>query len=494
MREKIKNLNQEKKGDIPSGFFLRSSRNNQAGYLLVSVLVFGSIGVMMLSAVIGWLATSWKVTRQLTNREQALQIAEAGVDYYRWHLAHAKQDFQDGTATSGPYIHQFYNSVGQNIGYYQLSITPPIVGSTIVTLVSRGYVASTSLNRAIEVKFAIPSLAKYAVAANDNMRFGSGTLTVGPIHANGGIHFDGLAENLVTSAKDKYIDPDYWGSYQFGVYTKLAPADPNPPSPVPSRTDVFVSGRQFPVPALDFSGFTADLAQIKTDAQSAGRYFGSSGSGNYGYNLVLKTNNTFDLYKVSSLQSPNKNCDSANQSGWGTWSIKNQIFVANYSFPANGLIFLEDHAWVEGQINQARLTIAVGAFPESSNTYKSITINKDVFYTNYDGRDVLALIAQNNVNVGQLSNNVLEIDASLVAKNGRVGRYYYESACTSSSRSTLNLYGMIATNLRYGFAYTNGTGYSTRNLTYDGNLLYGPPPSFPLTADNYTVISWREIP
>lgn len=467
---------------------------NQAGYLLVSALVFGSIGVILLTALVSWVAISHKATQQLLEKEEAIQIAEAGIDYYRWHLAHAKQDFQDGTATSGPYTHQFYNSLGQNVGYYQLTIMPPSVGSTIVTVVSRGFVASTSLNRAIEAKFAIPSLAKYAVVANDNMRFGAGTVTVGPVHSNGGIHFDGLAQNLVTSAKDKYLDPDYPSSpYQFGVYTQVSPADPSPPSAVPSRTDIFVSGRQFPVPAIDFTGFSADLAQIKTDAQASGRYFASSGSGNYGYNVVLKTNGTFDLYKVTSLQSPNNGCSSS-QSGWGTWSIRSQTLLGNYAYPANGLIFLEDNVWVEGQINQNRLTIAAGTFPENSNTYKSITVNKDVLYTNYDGRDVLALIAQYNLNVGQNSNDVLKIDAALVAKNGRVGRYYYNSKCSNYKRSILNLYGMIATNLRYGFAYTDGTGYTTRNLTYDGNLLYGPPPSFPLTSDNYTVISWREIP
>ncbi len=470
-------------------------KNNNHGYLLVSALVFGSIGVILLTALVSWMAVSWKATRQLAQKEGAIQVAEAGIDYYRWHLAHAKQDFKDGLVTSGPYIHQFYNSLGQNIGYYQLTITPPAVGSTLVTVVSRGFMASTSLNRAIEAKFAIPSLAKYAVAANDNMRFGAGTVTVGPVHSNGGIHFDGLAKNVVTSAKDKYLDPDYSNSpYQFGVYTQVSPADPSPPAAVPSRTDVFVSGRQFPVPAIDFTGFSANLAQIKTDAQSAGRYFASSGSGNYGYNVVLKTNGTFDLYKVTSLQSPNSGCNTASQSGWGTWSIRNQTLLGNYTYPANGLIFLEDHVWVEGQINQARLTIAAGAFPENSNTYKSITVNKNVSYTNFDGRDVLALISQNNFNIGQLSNDVLEIDAALVAKNGRVGRYYYNSGCTNYKRSTLNLYGMIATNLRYGFAYIDGTGYATRNLTYDGNLLYGPPPSFPLTSDNYSVISWREVP
>ena len=52
---------------------------------------------------------------------------------------------------------------------------------------------------------------------------------------------------------------------------------------------------------------------------------------------------------------------------------------------------------------------------------------------------------------------------------------------------------MIASSQRYGFAYTDGTGYQTRNLVYDTNLLYGPPPSFPLTTDSYEVLSWKEL-
>jgi hypothetical protein len=51
---------------------------------------------------------------------------------------------------------------------------------------------------------------------------------------------------------------------------------------------------------------------------------------------------------------------------------------------------------------------------------------------------------------------------------------------------------MIATNQRYGFAYTDGTGYLIRNLNYDGSLLYGPPPSFPLTSDQYVTLTWEE--
>lgn len=180
--------------------------------------------------------------------------------------------------------------------------------------------------------------------------------------------------------------------------------------------------------------------------------------------------------------------------------------IANYANPTNGIIFLEDHVWVDGIINTARLTIAAGRFPDNVTTRRSITVNNNLLYTNYDGRDVIALIAQDNINVGMVSADTLRIDAALMAQNGRAGRYYYEpnenfpagggqTRCSPyHARSTLTLYGMIGTAQRYGFAYTDGTGYDIRNISYDANLLYGPPPSFPLTSDQYSTVFWQEVP
>ena len=140
------------------------------------------------------------------------------------------------------------------------------------------------------------------------------------------------------------------------------------------------------------------------------------------------------------------------------------------------------------------ITIAAATFPDNVNTRKSITINNNLLYTNTNGSDVVALIAQNNINVGMVSQDDLEIDAALVAQNGRIGRFYYNGNCSVySTRNTITLYGMIATAKRYGFAYTDGTGYANRVITYDTNLLYAPPPNFPLAADNYQIISWEEL-
>jgi len=493
----------------------------KSGFIVIQSIVLGSIAIVIISALVSWAGVNLKVSRASVYREQAIQIAEAGIDYYRWHLAHAPQDFTDGTGQPGPYIHTFNDKDGTQIGSFSLTITPPPQGSTIVTIQSVGSVLEDpSISRTIKTTLAIPSLAKFAFVSSSDMRFGVGTEVFGPIHSNGGIRFDGLAHNVVSSARAEYNDPDSDDcndNSSFGVHTCDSPVDPSPPSAVPSRLDVFESGRQFPVQEVDFAGLTSNLAQIKTDAQASGRYF--AGSGVLGYKIVLNSNDTFNIYRVNRLRAaPNGCTNTQNQTGWATWSIGTsggaltQVSGSPFAIPANSLIFVEDNAWVEGTINSARLTIASGRFPDNPATRTSINVTEDINYTNIDGTDVVALIAQNNINVGLFSADTLDIDAALMAQNGRVGRYYYNTSCRTTgptvnwyARNTFNLYGMIATNQRYGFSFTGsnwscggsigniGSGYCSRNITYDANLLYGPPPSFPLTSDQYSTISWEEI-
>jgi len=136
---------------------------------------------------------------------------------------------------------------------------------------------------------------------------------------------------------------------------------------------------------------------------------------------------------------------------------------------------------IDGQINNARLTITAADLPVPTDTskFKNIIINNDLSYTNYNGTDSIGLIGQGGIMVGMASEDNLKIDAALIAQNDRVGRFYYAGdGCTYQNRSTLSLYGMIASHDRYGFAYTDGTGYNIRNISYDANMLYAPPPSF----------------
>ena len=487
----------------------KNIRKNIKGQLSMQMLIYGGLVTILLTGFLSW--TSNVVTSDLkfSSRTLAFSIAQAGVEYYRWHLAHAPTDYQDGTGGPGPYTHNYYDKSNNLVGQFILEITPPLNGSTIVIVKSTGKVLDdSSVEKIIEAKLGIPSFAKYAAVLNANVRFGDGTEVFGGIHSNGGVRFDGIANNLVTSAVTSYDDPDHVGNNEFGVHThknKVAEGGGTnnsfrpweaPPNEIQDRSDVFLVGRQFPVPAVDFTGITQTLADIKSEASSTGFYRGASG--NFGYDMVLKTNDTFDFYRVTALVAAPSGCTNyLSQDGWGTWSIQSEILLGNYPIPSNGLIFLEDDVWIRGQINTSRLTIASARFPDNSSTRSSITINNDLLYTNYNGQDVISLIAQKNINIGFVSSSTLRVDAALMAQNGRVGRYYYrspDSRCdTYHTRSVITTYGMIASNQRYGFAYTDGTGYQTRNLVYDTNLLYSPPPSFPLTADSYEILSWKEL-
>ena len=475
----------------------------KSGTILIQAFVFGVISVVMIGALVSWAGANIKGSRIAVYREQALQIAEAGIDYYRWHLAHNQSDYQDGNATSSAmYTHDFVDKDGTKIGTFILTITPPPSGSTIVTIVSKGTVINDpSIKRTIKVIMGIPSIAKYAMVTNSFIYYSSGDEVYGPIHSNVGVGFlngspQPIAHNVVTSAGLKFSDGT--GTH-FGVYTTVPSSDPNPPNPVPNRPDVFQSGRQFPVAAVDFVGITTDLSSIKTKAQAGGYY--RAGSGVNGYKVVLKTNDTFDLYKVNSLLPIPKGCaDPQSQPGWGVWSVgivgSATTLLGNYSFPANNLMFFEDNVWVEGQINGARLTIAVGSFPINPLTYKNIIVNNNLTYTNFDGQDAIGLIAQNNFLVGMASADNLTIDAAIVAQNGATIRYYYPNPKCSpwDSRNTLKTYGMFASNGQ-GYFYYGGTGngYAHQPASYDANLLYAPPPSFPLTSNQYQIISWKEI-
>jgi hypothetical protein len=459
----------------------------------VTIVFFAAIAVILVSGLVFLASSFLQLSVRSLNKLRAFSIAEAGIEYYRWHLAHAPQDFQDGTGNPGSYVHNYYDKDGNLIGAFTLVITPPPAGSTVVTIQSAGTIfADSTIKKIIQVKMAIPSFAQYAWALNDYVSFGTAAQVYGAIQSNAGIHFDGVAHNLVASALTTSTDPDT-GLTQWAVYTDNSPADPQPPTPFSSRPDVFMAGRSISVPAINFTQLTQNLSVIKAQAQASGTYFGSSTV--LGYDLSLATSGLYTVYKVTVLATSSWNCTNPGQTGWGTWSIATESLFATGTIPGNGDMFFEDNLWVRGQINNKRVTIASGRFPDNPTTRSNIIVNNSVTYTNYNGSDTLALVAQNNLNIGLISDDSLRIDGALVAMNGSIQRYSYPSTqCgATGSRTLLTTDGMLTTNIRSGFYYSSNNGYQARDYNYDGNLLYAPPPSFPLSTSQYSIISWDEV-
>ena len=406
--------------------------------------------------------------------ETAFQIAEAGLNYARWRLAHNGSDFS-------PVQQDVSDQFQGLLGTYNLTFVAPQSGSTIVQITSVGHTANAPVRDVtLRATYGKPSFAKYALLLNDDVWFGK-TIT-GAVHANGGIRMDGQSDSIMTSAKATYICQS----------TQVCSGNPTKPGVWGSGGNAALW--QYPVPAVDYAGLTSDLLSMKTAAQSAGTYFGSSGG--YGYHIVFNSNNTYSLYKVTSKKS---NIYSYfPDTGWqnSSYDIKNQTLLTSATVPSGGILFFEDTLWVEGAVT-SRITIAAGKFPENPSTYTDIIINGSVTYNGVkDGSRVIGAIAQGNILIpySNAANN-LELDGAYVAQHGRFGRRYYNSG-SYILRNNITTYGMVASNLVPVTTWVNGSGsviggYQNGSSSYDPHLLYGPPPYFPTTGE-YQFLSWEQ--
>jgi len=448
------------------------------GYALIYLLVIIFLFSIMMVPITSLLVTRMKVITSTVNREQALQIADAGINYYQWHLAHFPTDYQDGTGTgTGPYIHDYLDKdTGQILGQYSLVITPPAVGSTIVTITSTGYTTANPLiKRTVTARYGIPSLAKYAFLSNDIVWIGDTEAVTGELQSNNGIRFDGTTNAPVGSTKTTYTCSTYQGSpcpaVKNGVWGSASQAIQNL--------------WQFPVPTVDFSTLTADLAGIKSSAQSAGIYLPPSSSN--GYSLVFNSNGTVSVYKVSNLTS-NTNGTDINRISRGNTDYRNRSFQYTRAIPANGLIYIEDNTWVEGTI-KGKVLVAAAVLPYVASTAPSIFIPNNIVYAAKDGTNILGLLAQRDVITTHNTPTILEINAALIAQNGSVQNFNYGHV-----KNLITVYGSIMSYGQWTWSYSSGStitsGYTNTSSIYDGTLLFGPPPSFPLSSSGYQQMDW----
>src|SRR3989344_9461864 len=119
---------------------IKNKKHNNKGGVLLLLLIVIFVFSLVTPPIISWTVLTSKVIRTTGDKEQALQIAEAGINYYQWHLAHYPNDYQDGSLQPGPFVHDYTDFDTQEIiGYFSLVITPPVAGSTIVTIQSTAW-------------------------------------------------------------------------------------------------------------------------------------------------------------------------------------------------------------------------------------------------------------------------------------------------------------------------------------------------------------------
>lgn len=450
------------------------------GIIITYVLVFGAIFLILIGGLFGFILLQLRFSAQKAALNNALHIAEAGFNYYRWCL---NNDIQENCSLEKDYV----DPGGAAVGRFSLEIdSQAACGQTIQrTITSKGWTNDfPNLQRKVSVLYARESVASFSYVLDDNVWVGSDHEIRGPYHSNGGIRFDGENQSIVTSARETWICTSSFGcspsQEKPGVFTTTNNSDP----------DLF----DFPVPSLDFNGITIDLAGMKNVAQASGVYLPPSTDLNpqgRGYHIKFKNNGTFEAWIVTGLSATYAY---SIEEGWhnDNFTITNEYLYNTYTIPSEcSAVFIEDNIWPEGEVKGRVITASANLINPNLDT--DIVLQGNIDYALLDGSDGLTLLGERNVLIGPQSPDKMELRGIFIAQKGRFSRNHYPN----NFRDKLEIFGTIMSNGRVGTKWISGSqtvsGYSKRESYFDSNLIYNAPPFTPNISPDFKIINWQEL-
>jgi Tfp pilus assembly protein PilX len=522
---------------------LSRAQRRQAGFsmpmLLSLIIAFSLFGGALLMTILN----NFYVVGNNVRSQQSFNIAEAGINYYLWHLSHNSADFKDGKTTPasqdatlgwGPYVHNYVDDNAKTTGTYTLWIKPAGNGSTIATVRSIGQISGSTSTRTVEAKIGAASFASYGVSSDTMLWFGNNETADGPVFSNQGVRMDGQNTAEVYAANSTYIPSSSLGgdgsTSRAGVW-----CDTSVTTPVNCNTRSKVDWI-YPTASIDFNQVSSSLCTIKktafladaatsalagqanactqTPATRTAAYIpqrSSTYNAAKGYLIELNTDGTYNLWNV--------NAENDTVTTGYTGALTKTSVANNITIPASGVIFTEDNVWVRtNPTYHGRVTIAAGRLATSNSA--DIHVADDLVYTTKNGQDAIGLVAENNIILSPYAvspvtgNFTLEVDAAMLAQSGSVSypiTYAYNGNNTRgwvSSSQKLAFYGSVSSRQSWTWSWQSGgpnddmvkdpvsgywiAGFLYNTTQYDYNLLYAPPPSYPITG-TYTILSWREV-
>lgn len=516
---------------------------SKSGFITPLVVSFMFAMLFISVAVLEGINNNLFLVKNNVKNQQAFNVAEAGINYYLWHLAHNSTDFKDGQDTPatpdaqlgyGPYTHDYYDTNQNKEGTFTLWINPQGNGSTIATVRSIGKISGSNVIRTIDAKIGASSFASYGLVSDSAFWFGNTETADGPIHSNQGIRLDGQNNDEATSANSTYVPPNSLGgdgNSHPGVWCSSSVT-----SPVNCNTRSKANWH-YPVTSVDFNQVSTNLCDIKKAAfesdpsteslanqsnacsqtpttRTASYLPQRSSTGSFslsqGYLIELNNDGTYNLYKVNS--------ETDTRSSYST-ALSKSLVASNIAIPSSGVIFAEDNVWVRSNSTyHGRVTIGAGRLATNYNA--TISIADDLAYSTKNGTDSIGLVAEGDVLIAPYAapssgSFTLEVDAAILSQTGNVEYpLTYRSStnrCThgwTSSSQKLNFYGSIATRQSWTWSWLIGyhcgdsvysssagyyiSGFLNNTTSYDYNMLYAPPPYYPITG-GYSVLSFREV-
>jgi hypothetical protein len=466
---------------------------------MVVVLIFSGIFLTILTSFVVFVVTQSRLIDQKIAFEQSGQIAEAGLDYMKWYLAH----YPNATTTA---LSRSYSDPETGvIGQYNISVASTTFCGAVasLTITSVGFTDDfPNVRRTISARYARPNVAEYSFILNDNVWAGPDRIINGPYHSNGGIRMDARHNSSVTSAQNTWNCTSSFGC-----------------SPAGNRAGVFTTSGNatpalfdYPQGTISFTDLTVDLGAMEQRALTGGGIFlPKAPSGDDGYRITLNSNNTVTIERV---QTTHTYWGNTTENNWqlednAINTIRNGTDIRTIN-PTCPLIVAQDRIWLRGVVNGK---VAVAASHATSTFNPSIIIQDNITYTSATSSGLLA-IAERDVLLGVDVPTDLTINGIFIAQTGRYGRNFYcgvvSSNCASSqlmpnsnpnlrqfvTRNSETHNGTIVSNGRVGTQWTSGgvttSGFLNRYTSYDRNLIDNPPPFIPTVSDVYQYSDWRD--
>lgn len=462
------------------------------GAIITLVLVFGMIFLILLGGLFGFILLQLRHSVQKVAWNEALEIAEAGINYYRWCLNNEVEGLCELEK-------EYFDPEGNPIGNFSLEIIPTTsCGETISRkILSTGWTNKfPQTKRKVSVLYVRTSVAKYAYLLNDNVWAGADREIRGLYHSNGGIRMDGENQSLVTSGQEEWVCTSSFGCSPCPISDgcRIEGSDCICPGVFTTTTNANPDLFDYPVPSFDFDGITIDLAQIKSNAQTSSVYLPPSTDidpQGKGYHLIFKNDGTFEAWLITGIQA---SWAYSLEEGWHDdyFTIESEYLYNSYSVDSScSVIFIEDNLWPEGEV-KGKITVASANLIDP-NKDTDVILSGNIDYTVKDGSDGLALIGERNVLIGPDSPNQMELRGIFIAQKGHFGRNHYPG----NMKDKLEITGSVVSNGRVGTRWTSGSivvsGYLKRENYIDSKLIYSPPPFTPYAEYDFKIVKWEEI-
>lgn len=492
----------------PSAASNERSCSSEEGYVLILAMLVMMVVVLLGGVLLLQVQRNQQHVQRDRSYTQSLAIAEAGLNQYLWMVASGMSseanDFAIPGATADPHKMTFaftdpYD--GSATGEYTMQIAPPSSQDPNVTVTVTGRSSQpVEQSRTVSARLGRPAFSEYVLLVDEEVWIGGPLNRVwhGKTHSNTGICIDTAnITDIVSCARATYRS-DMFGGTHPGVWSGR---EYTVPASSPSR-----SLWQFPVPAVDFGTVTSDFARLSALAEGTGvnlPYATSSVHDSHeGWYIKLLPNERYQIRRVTD-EYESRNYQHGSRIGGYLVDVAPPAPISSgtYDYPDDGVIYVNDNVWVEGHNLHGRITIASSGQlnPPGKRAATSIHVIGDLTYAEKDGTVAVGLIAQNNIEIpayapyqkgGQISTMDMEIDAAVIAQQGR--EYCNAADLGGPTRDLLTIYGSVSSYLRPYRYSTGGGGFANGANTYDPFLLHSPPPYFP-TVGTYQILDWQEL-